>query len=86
MRLVQRMHKKSGENEVPLISDETETKLLGCLRNTLTNKSNILVISCVDPGQHLFEHCLPSLKFCASIKEQISKKLKKIKLMKEKKQ
>lgn len=37
MRLVQRMNKKSGENEVPLISDETETKLLGCLRNTLTN-------------------------------------------------
>lgn len=44
----------------------------------MTLSSNVLVVNCVDPGQHLFEHCLPSLKFCASIREQIQRKLKKL--------
>lgn len=74
MRLLQRSKKSDNS----LISDETETKLIGCLRSTLTLSSNILIVNCVDPGAMLFEHCLPSLKFCASIREQIQKKLKKL--------
>ena len=44
----------------------------------MTKESNILIVNCVDPGQHMFEHCLPALKFSSSIREQIQRKLKKI--------
>lgn len=39
--------------------------------------SQILVITCVDPNPTAIEHSLPALKFCASLREQIHKKLKK---------
>ena len=39
--------------------------------------SQILVITCVDPNPVSIEHSLPALKFCASLREQIHKKIKK---------
>lgn len=54
-----------------MISEDTETKLVGSLRSTMSPSSNILIINCVDPSVQMFEHSLPSLKFCASVRDQI---------------
>ena len=67
MKLIQR--KKKNSTQSALISEDTETKLVSCLRSTMSQTSNILLISCVDPDQQMFEHSLPSLKFCASMRD-----------------
>lgn len=61
-----------------MISEDTETTLVGALRSSMTVASNILVINCVDPTVQMFEHSLPSLKFCASVRDQVQKKLSKM--------
>ena len=73
MRLIQRKKK----SQQALITEDTETKLVGCLRSTMSPNSNILMINCVDPNTSMFHHSLPSLKFCASMRDQIHKRLKK---------
>ena len=67
MRLIQR--KKKNSTQSALISEDTETKLVSCLRSTMSQSSNILLINCVDPSPQMFEHSLPSLKFCASMRD-----------------
>jgi hypothetical protein len=68
MKLVQR---KKKSNSSTIMSEDTETKLVACLRNTMSQNSNILMINCIDPSPQMFEHSLPSLKFCASMRDQI---------------
>lgn len=57
--------------------DDGESKLINCLRNTLTSTSNAVVICCVNPGQAYFDHSLPALKFCARIRDCILRKTNK---------
>jgi len=71
MRLVIRKNKNNSSVM------EDETKLISCLRSTMGLDSQILVITCVDPNPVSIEHSLPALKFCASLREQIHKKIKK---------
>ena len=66
MRLVQ---KKKKSNQSTIMTEDTETKLVSCLRNTMSQNSNILLINCIDPSPSMFEHSLPSLKFCASMRD-----------------
>ena len=56
--------------------DEGDSKIVNCLRNTLTTSSNILVICCVNPGPQYFEHSLPAIKFCARIRDYVMRKTK----------
>ena len=51
--------------------DEGDSKIVNCLRNTLTTSSNILLVCCVNPGGPYFEHSLPALKFCARIRDYV---------------
>ena len=59
--------------------DEDDSKLVACLRATMTAQSNILMINCVEPSPLMIEHSLPSIKFCSSLREHIKKKMKKYK-------
>mmetsp|Transcript_30795 Transcript_30795/g.30289 ORF Transcript_30795/g.30289 Transcript_30795/m.30289 type:complete len:150 (+) Transcript_30795:1136-1585(+) len=55
--------------------EDGDSKIVNCLRNTLTTTANILMVCCVNPGENYFEHSLPALKFCARIRDCIMKKL-----------
>lgn len=74
MRTIQRKKKTASSP----ITDDTETKLVACLRQGMSPESSVLLLSCVDPAPQMVEHCLPALKFCASLREQINKKWKKL--------
>ena len=57
--------------------DEGDSKLINCLRNTMTSQSNMLVICCVNPGGGHFDHSLPAIKFCARIRDYVMRKTQK---------
>jgi anti-sigma28 factor (negative regulator of flagellin synthesis) len=63
------------KRQVVTTIDDGESKIVNCLRNTLTTTSNVLLINCVNPGQVYYEHSLPAIKFCARIRDCIIKKL-----------
>lgn len=83
MKLVQRKKNmqsnlKPGTNNVLGTGDDEESKLVACLRQTLTIQSNVLLVNCVEPSPFMIEHSLPSLKFCSSLREHIKKKMKRM--------
>lgn len=56
-------------------SNDEDSKIVNCIRNTMTSNSNIVLICCVNPGISHFEHSLPAIKFCARIRDCILSKL-----------
>lgn len=57
--------------------EEGDTGLVSCLKNTLTSKSNILLVACASPIPQSYDHSLPAVKFCARIRDTIVRKLQK---------
>ena len=53
---------------------QVDSKLVQCLSPTLTVKSNILIVACVEPIPEMLTHTLPGLKFCSSLREHIKSK------------
>lgn len=82
MKLVQRKRNLASNSQKPNnlmgTGDDDESKLVACLRQSLTAQSNVLLINCVEPSPVMVEHSLPSLKFCSSLREHIKKKMKRV--------
>ena len=57
--------------------EDGDSGLVGCLKNTLTSKSNVLLIACTSPAPQFYDHSLPAVKFCARIRDTIVRKLQK---------
>ena len=64
------LKKKSNQS----VHEEGDVKLINCIRNTLTSRSNIVLVCNVSPSLQHFEHSLPAIKFCSRILECIVKK------------
>jgi hypothetical protein len=50
-------------------SQRTDSMLSKCLNESMTFKSNVLVICAVSPMSEFFDHSLPALKFCYKIRQ-----------------
>ena len=56
---------------------EGENPIINCLRQTLTQSSKILLITCSSPTAQQFQHTLPAVKFCSRIRETIVRRLER---------
>lgn len=70
MHTVVRKKSAKESNSQPQI----DSKLVQCLSPTLTTRSNILLMACVEPIPEMLNHSLPGLKFCSSLREHIKSK------------
>lgn len=70
------LKKKQNTTNSSTIDDE-DSKLVNCLRNTLTSQSNIVFICCANPAPQHYEHNLPAIKFAARIRDCIIRKMNK---------
>jgi len=58
--------------------EEGDSSLVAALKNTLTSKSNVLLVACASSAPQFFDHALPAIKFCARIRDTIVRKLQKL--------
>jgi hypothetical protein len=57
--------------------NQERSLLVDCLKPTLCDKSEILLITCANSSTTGYHHTLPSVKFCAKIRDSIVKRLER---------